>query len=162
MSAGAFGLSVISGLWSYDGWNNLNYITAEMKNPTRDLPRSLFLGMGLVIAIYIFVNIAYFAVLPVSSIVDFEDGVPNESFAADFAQATLGKAGLVIIPLCISLSAFGAANGTATLFSASVCFGVCVCECFGVCVCVCVCVCVFQCVFCACLCLCGCLASPPM
>lgn len=107
-----FGLAVVNGLWSYDGWNNLNYITAEMKNPSRDLPRALFLGMPFVILIYVFVNITYFAVLPIESIVDFETDKPNESFAAEFARATMGRAGLVIIPLCISLSAFGAANGT--------------------------------------------------
>ncbi|EGD75260.1 solute carrier family 7 [Salpingoeca rosetta] len=113
VTAGAFGLSVINGLWSYDGWNNLNYITAEMKKPARDLPRALFIGMPLVIVIYLFVNVAYFAVLPLASIVDFENNTPNESFAADFASATMGAAGLVVIPLCIALSAFGAANGSA-------------------------------------------------
>jgi hypothetical protein len=41
-------MAVIASLWSYDGWNNLNFVTEELKNPDRNLPRAIFIGVPLV------------------------------------------------------------------------------------------------------------------
>lgn len=78
LSATRFGAAVIAGLWSFDGWNNLNYVTAELKNPTRDLPRAIFLGIPGVLVVYIFANVAYLSILPVNKMVDYENDEPNE------------------------------------------------------------------------------------
>lgn len=63
-SLGDIALGLYSGLWAYDGWNNLNYVSSEMKNPTRDLPRVIFAGVPIVIIFYLLANTAYYAVLP--------------------------------------------------------------------------------------------------
>lgn len=78
LTATRFGASVIAGLWSYDGWNNLNYVTAELKNPARDLPRAIFIGIPAVMVIYVFANVAYLAILPISKMVNWESDSPNE------------------------------------------------------------------------------------
>ena len=44
--------------------NNVNYVAGEMKNPARDLPRVIMVGLPLVILCYILANVAYYAVLP--------------------------------------------------------------------------------------------------
>uniref|UniRef100_A0A673KTT3 Solute carrier family 7 member 9 n=1 Tax=Sinocyclocheilus rhinocerous TaxID=307959 RepID=A0A673KTT3_9TELE len=62
-SFGAIGLAFYNGLWAYDGWNQLNFITEELKNPYRNLPLAIIIGIPLVIVCYIFVNIAYFSVM---------------------------------------------------------------------------------------------------
>eukprot|EP00730_Choanoeca_flexa_P007533 TRINITY_DN12347_c1_g2_i8.p1 TRINITY_DN12347_c1_g2~~TRINITY_DN12347_c1_g2_i8.p1 ORF type:complete len:546 (+),score=94.91 TRINITY_DN12347_c1_g2_i8:108-1745(+) len=112
VSIGHFGLAVVGALFGYDGWNNANFIVAEMKNPSRDLPRALLMGIPLVVAVYILANIAYFAVLETGDIVNFDTGVINEGFAGRFGQAALGEAGKIILPLMIFASAFGATNGS--------------------------------------------------
>jgi len=55
------GLAFYQGLWSYDGWNNLNYICEEVKNSKRTVPLAIIIAVPLVTIFYILVNIAYFA-----------------------------------------------------------------------------------------------------
>lgn len=55
------GLGLYQGLFSYDGWNNLNYVTEEVKNARRTLPRAIMTAVPLVTAFYLFVNIGYFS-----------------------------------------------------------------------------------------------------
>ncbi|KAK3742753.1 hypothetical protein QZH41_018962, partial [Actinostola sp. cb2023] len=59
----SIGLAFYAGLWAYDGWNALNFVTEEMKNPARDLPRALMIGIPLVTICYLLTNIAYIAVV---------------------------------------------------------------------------------------------------
>src|SRR5262249_44927665 len=59
-----FGGAMVGGLFSADSWNNVTFIAGEMRNPRRNLPLSLFLGVGLVITLYILANVAYLAALP--------------------------------------------------------------------------------------------------
>ncbi|KAK2725332.1 hypothetical protein QYM36_001697, partial [Artemia franciscana] len=58
-----------SGLWAYDGWNNLNFATEELINPNVNLPRSIIIGLPLVTASYVLVNVAYLAVLSPTEII---------------------------------------------------------------------------------------------
>ena len=61
-------VALYAGLWAFDGWDNVNYVTAEFKNPSRDLPRVIHTSLPLVIVSYILANISYFFVLPASVI----------------------------------------------------------------------------------------------
>ncbi|CAN5413212.1 amino acid permease [soil metagenome] len=55
-------------LGTYDGWHSAIYFTEEDTNPSRNLPRSLFGGIAMIIAIYLLVNIALLYVLPMSQL----------------------------------------------------------------------------------------------
>src|SRR5262249_16053954 len=59
--------AMVGALFSADAWGNVTFIAGEVKDPKRNLPRSLFLGTGLVILLYILANIAYLAALPLKS-----------------------------------------------------------------------------------------------
>ncbi|KAG8693172.1 hypothetical protein FRC08_009288, partial [Ceratobasidium sp. 394] len=59
----SFALALYSGLWAFDGWDQVNYVAAEMKNIERDLPRVVHLSMFSVMVLYIAANVSYFAVL---------------------------------------------------------------------------------------------------
>ncbi len=58
-----FFAAMVSALWAYDGWNNVSMVSSEIRNPQRNLPRSLILGTGAVIVTYLLINVAYFYVL---------------------------------------------------------------------------------------------------
>lgn len=58
-----FGAAMLGALWGYDGWNNLTLVAGEVKDPQRNIPRALIAGMLVIIAAYVFVNIAYFYAL---------------------------------------------------------------------------------------------------
>ena len=60
----AFFAAMRSALWAYDGWNNVSMVASEIKEPQRNLPRSLIGGTLAVIGIYLLANVAYFYVLP--------------------------------------------------------------------------------------------------
>ena len=52
----------------YDGWTSVSYIAGEIRNPQRNIPLSLGLGLAAIIAIYVLANFAYMRVLPVAVI----------------------------------------------------------------------------------------------
>ncbi|KAI8357628.1 amino acid/polyamine transporter I, partial [Mortierella sp. GBAus27b] len=105
-SLGDIALGLYSGLWAYDGWNNLNYVSTEMKNPTRDLPRVIFAGVPIVVIFYLLANTAYYAVLP-SEVV-----MSTNTVAIDFGKQMFGNTGGVLFAICVACSCFGAANGS--------------------------------------------------
>ena len=104
-SPSSVAIALFAVLWAFNGWATLGYATEEMKNVEKNLPRSVIIGLSLVIAIYMVINLAYFAVL------SYEELLAAEAVALPFGKATLGTAGLVIIPLLVAFSTFGAANG---------------------------------------------------
>jgi len=73
-------LSLQSVIYTYDGWTGVVYFSEEVKDPGRDIPRSLFGGVLLIIGIYLLVNLALLYVLPISKIAgqEFAPGVAAE------------------------------------------------------------------------------------
>ncbi|CDH54277.1 l-methionine transporter [Lichtheimia corymbifera JMRC:FSU:9682] len=111
LSFGQYALALYSGLWAYDGWNNLNYISGEMKQPHRDLPRVIVIGIPVVIVCYLLANIAYLAVLRPEVVMH------TNSVAMDFGKKLFGAAGGILLAVFVALSCFGTAN--ATVFTGS-------------------------------------------
>ncbi len=72
-SISSFGVAVICGLFAYDGWNNLNFVTEELINPDVNMPRALFISIPVVIACYVMANLSYFAVLPLDGATLIDD-----------------------------------------------------------------------------------------
>jgi APA family basic amino acid/polyamine antiporter len=64
----AFMLSLAAVIYTYDGWTGVIYFSEEVRNPARDIPRAMFAGVGLVIAIYLLINVAFLRVVPLGSI----------------------------------------------------------------------------------------------
>jgi len=81
-------------------------VTAEFKNPTRDLPRVIHTSLPLVILCYILANISYFLVLPTSIIES------SNTVAVAFGSQVFGPVGSLILALFVSGSCFGALNAT--------------------------------------------------
>jgi APA family basic amino acid/polyamine antiporter len=110
-------LSLQSVIYTYDGWTGVIYFSEEVKDPGRDIPRSMFGGVLLVIGIYLLVNLALLYVLPISKIAgqDFAAGVA--------AQVIFGKHGDTIFR---SLTIFAMLSGVNanTLMASRVLFAV--------------------------------------
>ena len=66
MTSSTFAVALIYVTYSYTGWNAATYITGELENPQRDLPKVLILGTGLVMAVYILLNYVFMRVAPVA------------------------------------------------------------------------------------------------
>ncbi|KAI7697770.1 amino acid transporter -like protein, partial [Sarcoptes scabiei] len=94
-----------SGLWAYDGWNNLNYVTEELINPYRNLPLAIICGIPIVTLCYVLVNISYMSVMST------EDILASDAVAVTWGNKILGFAS-IIIPISVALSSFGAGNGS--------------------------------------------------
>ncbi len=108
----------VGSLFSADAWNNVTFTAGEVKNPSRNLPLSLALGTGVVIALYIACNFVYLMVLPL-------DGAPGAvtvlargiKYAAEERVGTavmtqmLGAAGGLLMAAAILVSSFGCNNG---------------------------------------------------
>ncbi len=67
-SVSAFGAAMVSALWAYDGWNNMPMAAGEVREPGRNIPRALILGMAVVLLVYVLVNVAYCLALPIGEI----------------------------------------------------------------------------------------------
>jgi len=108
----------VGSLFSADAWNNVTFTAGEVKNPSRNLPLSLALGTGVVIALYIACNFVYISVLPL-------EGIPNGAtilergikFASEERVGTavmtqmLGSIGGFLMAAAIMISGFGCNNG---------------------------------------------------
>ncbi|MCY4543718.1 MAG: APC family permease [Gemmatimonadetes bacterium] len=68
----AFIVALRGVLYAYDGWVFTAYFSEEMEDPGRTIPRSMFMGVGIVIAVYLLINIAVLRMLPMSEIVGAE------------------------------------------------------------------------------------------
>jgi APA family basic amino acid/polyamine antiporter len=102
----AFGLALVSVLWAFDGWADLSFVSGEVKDPRRNLPRAIIIGTLAVIAIYLLANVAYLAVMPVDEIRH------SRLVAADVAQRLMGAPGVIFVACTVMLSTFGTLNGT--------------------------------------------------
>ena len=106
LSWGGFGVALISVLWAYDGWADLTFVSGEVKDPERTLPRALLLGVSIIVVIYLVINLGYLWVMRL------DEMAASELVARDTAQRIFGGAGAGVIAGLVMLSTFGALNGS--------------------------------------------------
>ena len=100
-------LALIFILLTYGGWNEAAYLTAEIRDPRRNVVRALLYGIVTVTVIYVLLNVAYLNVLGL-------DGMKaSKAVAADLMQATLGGAGATVLSLIVIAASLSTLNGTA-------------------------------------------------
>jgi APA family basic amino acid/polyamine antiporter len=102
--------------WAYEGWISLGYLGGEIKNPGKNLPKALILGILGVIVIYVVVNTAYLYAMPINNLVHPGEG-ESAVAAVRVMDYVLGNKGGVLIAGLILISTFGCAN--TTILSAS-------------------------------------------
>jgi APA family basic amino acid/polyamine antiporter len=103
-SAG-FAAAMLGALWAYNGWNEMTFVSGEVKNPVRNIPLALVVGMVICGGLYVFVNATYFYVLTPTQVAD----VPaTSSVAAVVAERFLGPVAVSLVAAAMLGSTFGA------------------------------------------------------
>lgn len=100
----ALGAALIPVLFAFGGWQNANFVAGEIREPQRNLPRALLLGVGIVVATYLLANLAYVTTLGAAGL------AASAAPASDTMRALLGPAGGTFIAAGIVLSTFGFLN----------------------------------------------------
>ncbi len=101
-----FFAALVAALWAYDGWNDLNMVAGEIKNPQRNIPLSLIWGVATVGVLYILVNAAVQYVLPAAAV------AASERPASDAVALVLGHAGASLVSAGMAISMLVTLNGT--------------------------------------------------
>ena len=111
--AGGLGISalataMVSVMWAYDGWADLSFMSGEVKDPARNLPRALILGTLAIIFIYLLVNLAYLYLVPLPEMAQ------SRLIASTAVERIpmLGRAGAGLISGVVMISTFSSTNAT--------------------------------------------------
>lgn len=102
----AFVLAMVSILWAYDGWCDVGFVSGEIKDPQRALPKVFILGTAAVVGLYLAANFVYLKVVPLDRMVG------SELIAADVAAALVGPVGVTLVAAAVMVSTFGTLNGS--------------------------------------------------
>eukprot|EP00611_Tribonema_gayanum_P032111 TRINITY_DN9456_c0_g1_i1.p1 TRINITY_DN9456_c0_g1~~TRINITY_DN9456_c0_g1_i1.p1 ORF type:complete len:471 (-),score=-27.39 TRINITY_DN9456_c0_g1_i1:30-1442(-) len=98
-------MAALSGaFWAYDGWNNISFVAGEIKNPQKNIPTSLLLGLGFCILVYLLLNLAFVYLMPVSVL------AASSFVASDAATIAWGSVGGIAITIMVMLFVLGTTN----------------------------------------------------
>ena len=112
---GMIAFATVATLWAYEGWTNLNPVAEEMKNPGRDLPRALIIGISAITVLYTLFNFAIYRVLPHEQVVEMINN-DNLYLGTEVAKSLFGNAGGGLILATQLIAIFGALNGMIIAF----------------------------------------------
>jgi len=101
-----FMAALVAALWAYDGWNDLNMVAGEIRDPERNIPRALILGVAMVGVLYILLNAAVQFVLPAQEI------AASPRPASDAMQFVMGRLGAGVVSVGMAVSMLVTLNGT--------------------------------------------------
>ena len=101
------GVAMVGALFSADSWNNVTFTAGEVRNPKRNLPLSLALGVIIVSALYLGANLVYLYVLPLEAI----QTAKEDRVATAVASSIFGPIGVKLMAGAIMISTFGCING---------------------------------------------------
>jgi amino acid transporter len=109
ISLTGLGSALLGVLWAYHGWMNIAPVAEEVRNPQRNLPLALLLGVGTIIVLYLSANLAYYMTMPGKEMA--ADAMKDTPVATAFARNLLGPIGVLLASTAIMCSVFGALNG---------------------------------------------------
>ncbi len=100
-----FGVALLAVMWAYNSWHNVTQVADEIRDPQRNIPLALFSGVGILIVLYVSVNIAYHGVLPMDRMAAARDHAAEE-----VVRTLIGPIGSALVSAVIMISSLGAMN----------------------------------------------------
>jgi len=104
-------LAMILVMYAYGGWNDSAFVAAEVRDPKRNIPRALFVGIAIIVAVYVLVNAAYINGVGWDKIRSFNPQKDDPLPAQVIAGSPLDKWGGLGMSILVMVSALGAVNG---------------------------------------------------
>ena len=105
-----FAISLMYVSFAYSGWNAAAYIAGEVENPHKTLPRSLLLGTGTVMVLYVLLNVIYFYALPSQTLAHGADGGPIVEVGAATAVKLFGQSAGNLLTALIAIALISAVS----------------------------------------------------
>ena len=103
--------AMLAAFWAYEGWNSIGFLGGEIKNPHRNLPLSIAMGLSIVIIVYVLVNITYLALMPVEGYIAV-NAAGNQIAAVEAVKVFWKSGGVMFISVLILLSTLGCTHAT--------------------------------------------------
>jgi len=111
-----FGAAMLGALWAYNGWNEVTFVAAEVRNPARNLPIAIIGGILILIVLYVSANASYFYVLTPAAVASVS---PSSAVATESIVGFLGSGAEKLMAAALAMSVFGSLQVT-TLTSARI------------------------------------------
>lgn len=103
--------AMLAAFWGYEGWNSVGFLGGEIKDPHRNVPLSITIGLLVVITVYILVNVTYLALLSVPTLLQMQ--ASGTSIAAvEAVKVFWGHGGLIFISSLILVTTLGCTHTT--------------------------------------------------
>ena len=105
-SWGSFGLAMVFVLLTYGGWNEAAYLGGELRDPRRNMVRTLLIGTGAIIVLYLLANFAYLNAFGLQGL------TKTNPVGADLMRLVAGDAGAIVLSLIVCVCALSTLNAT--------------------------------------------------
>ena len=103
--------AMLAAFWAYEGWNSVGFLGGEIKNPHRNVPVSIAIGLTVVIIVYLMANTTYLALVPVETYEQI-NAAGNSIAAVEAVKFFWGNNGVLFISFLILLSTLGCTHAT--------------------------------------------------
>jgi len=107
----SFFTAMLAAFWAYQGWVSVGFIGGEIKNPTRNIPKGIVMGVFVVIFIYLLVNVTYLTLLSIPQLEQIH-AAGNQIAAVEAVRSFWGTGGVLFISLLILLTTLGCTNAS--------------------------------------------------
>jgi APA family basic amino acid/polyamine antiporter len=107
----AFYTAMLAAFWAYQGWVSVGFIGGEVKDPKKNIPRGIVIGVFIVIFIYLVVNLTYLSLLSVPQLINVHNS-GNQIAAVEAVRVFWGRSGVLFISLLILVTTMGCLNAS--------------------------------------------------
>lgn len=107
----SFYTAMLAAFWAYQGWVSVGFIGGEVREPTKNIPRGIVIGVFIVITVYVVVNLTYLSLLSISELVQIHES-QNQIAAVEAVRSYWGSTGAVFISVLILITTLGCTNAS--------------------------------------------------
>lgn len=111
VSISTFFTAMLAAFWAYQGWVSVGFIGGEIKNPNKNLPKGIVIGVFIILAIYLLINYTYLKVLTIPQLEGIHQA-GNQIAAVEAVRGFWGNGGAMFISLLILITTLGCTNAS--------------------------------------------------